>query len=113
MMGKRLFRTCRNMRYKSGTVPPGTLVWLDKPQETLDRLLGFEVIAIVRTPPFEALPGWEERGRAIEMAGVETIEEFLRRDPVDLAALLEESVENIENWKRDLMMWLSGQPAAG
>ena len=101
------------MRYKKGTVPPGTLVWLDKPAETIDKLLSLEVIAPVRCPPLEALPGWEERGPHVEMAGVEGVEDFLSREPVDLAELLGESVDEVTSWQRQLTGWLSGSPAAG
>ena len=111
-MAKRLFRACRDIRYRKGRVPPGTLVWLDKPEETIDRLLGFGVIAPVRTPPFEALPGWETRGPKIERAGVADIEDFLSRSPAELATLLEKSVRTIHRWRRDLEMWLTGQPPA-
>jgi len=112
-MGKRLFRACRDMRYKKGTVPPGTLVWLDKPEETIAKLLGLQVIAPVRCPPLEALPGWEERGPRIEKAGVEGVEDFLGREPVDLAELLGVSVDEVKSWQRQLAGWLSGSPAAG
>lgn len=101
------------MRYKKGTVEPGTLVWLDKPDETMATLLELQVVAPVRCPPLEALPGWEERGPRVEMAGVEGVEDFLSREPVDLAALLGDSVEDVTSWQRQLMGWLSGAPAAG
>lgn len=110
-MGKRLFRTCRNMRYKKGSVPPGTLVWLDKPEEIIQRLLELEVIAPIRYPPLEELPGWEERGPHLEMEGVRGVEDFLARDAEELAELLEESVEQVEGWQRQLTAWLSGAPA--
>lgn len=111
-MGKRLFRTVRNMRYKKGSVPPGTLVWLDKPEKTIDRLLELRVISYVRCPPLQEFPGWEKRGPLLESEGISDVEDFLGRDPQDLAELLEEQIETVESWQRQLTAWLSGAPAA-
>jgi len=105
-MARRLFRTRRNLQHKSGIVGPGSLIWLDKPQEVIDKLLAVGAIGVVHCPPLGELPGFEEQAHKLEAAGIQSMEELLNASSEDLALALELSIEIVEQWKEEATSWL-------
>lgn len=86
------------------------LEWLE--ESGLARLERKGAICRVKPPPLEVLPGWASRAeKVVEVTGLKDAEAFLEADPGTLAAALEEDVDTIRRWQKEIEGHLTAEPA--
>jgi len=104
-----LYIVLKNLDYKGGIVPKGTVMFLDLPRENLDILVNVGAISPFGTPPFDVLPGWRYRAKRLKRNGI-TVTTFLYRNDQDLAHALSLPTELVRRWRRELKTALGVDP---
>ena len=113
-----LYRIVKKLHVGKGHyLEPGSwsrLEWLDG--EGITRLERVGAVGRVNPPPLIALPGWQRRARKVkEVTGgkIENAEQFLEADSKKLAELVRVKETTIEKWKKEVLGWLTADPATG
>lgn len=98
-------------RKQEHIIPPGTLTdlaWLDERQQAMMEQVG--AVSRIAAPPLVQLPGWKLRGGRLGRLGIHTFDDFLERDPTELAEAVGANPRTVQNWRAELIDWLTVPP---
>lgn len=94
-------------------IPVGTLTdlaWLDEQQQATMEMVG--AVSRIAAPPLAQLPGWKLRAGRLGKLGIHTFDDFLERDPAELADAIGANPRTVHNWRAELVQWLTVPPHA-
>lgn len=74
---------------------------------SIEKLIAADCVAPLSSPPLAIFDGWEARAVKLERQGVTEAVQLLEADTADLARKLRVKAAVIENWKSELLGWLT------
>jgi len=103
-----MYRILDNLEWESGRALTAGVV--DKLEGMTDRLkkilLKRGLISEVQAPPLKVLPGWESRAEMLEPVGIETVDDLLEANLVEVSEALGVSEEALEGTVEEARSWV-------
>lgn len=95
-------------------IEPGSrsrLEWLT--EEGIAALVGRRAVRPLASPPLLELAGWQIRAKKLGGIGIETVDDFLEADPVEIRRCLRIKAETVERYQAQLRAWVTSDSKAG
>lgn len=108
-----MYRIHKNLAVGEKVIPRGSLTPLGLSSDKIDKLIEVGAISRVQSPPLAVLPGWSTRANRLEPLGILDVEQFLDADPAVIAKHLKVKPATVQQWREDMVEWITAKPASG
>ena len=103
-----IYRTHKRLQTGKRIIEAGSLIMPGElVEKVVEVLVKREILTPLAPPPLATLPGWEEKAKRLKKAGIRDAIQLLEADEVKLAGKMEEKVETVAGWKKEILFWLT------
>ena len=87
------------------------LAWLKDEQRATLEMVG--AVSRISAPPLAQLPGWKLRTAKLGKLDIHTFDDFLERDPDEIAEGVGVQRRTVDKWRAELVDWLTPPQRGG